>query len=231
MLMTILLCINYSYFGSTISPLATARQAFATMATSTTENEEDHIPGAPGTMGDEDARNNPLDYCTSDSGTPSSSTIGYDIIRDMTKIMWSSLVSPQCSPLVHAQLHMSWLVLAWDDPIRDSSTALVRDIIIYTTMAAPIQRNGFNPANAHQHDNEEYLWFMWLTQEQYRQFALKSDKQGTVPGYKDTHGDTVHKHHRLHNTPDHCINLHIHNRWNAAADNDNYASNKPIYLL
>eukprot|EP00971_Amphidinium_carterae_P250945 4981613-Amphidinium_carterae.1 len=33
LLMTILLCIHHSYFGSTISPLATARK-FATMATS-----------------------------------------------------------------------------------------------------------------------------------------------------------------------------------------------------
>eukprot|EP00971_Amphidinium_carterae_P229073 4544020-Amphidinium_carterae.1 len=32
LLMTILLCIHYSYFGSTISPLATARKSFATMA-------------------------------------------------------------------------------------------------------------------------------------------------------------------------------------------------------
>eukprot|EP00971_Amphidinium_carterae_P022374 441233-Amphidinium_carterae.1 len=32
LLRTILLCIHYSYFGSTISPLATARQSLATMA-------------------------------------------------------------------------------------------------------------------------------------------------------------------------------------------------------
>eukprot|EP00971_Amphidinium_carterae_P067984 1345326-Amphidinium_carterae.1 len=32
LLMTILLCIHYSYFASTISPLATARQSLATMA-------------------------------------------------------------------------------------------------------------------------------------------------------------------------------------------------------
>eukprot|EP00971_Amphidinium_carterae_P221596 4398712-Amphidinium_carterae.1 len=32
LLMTILLCIHYSYFGSTISPLATVRQSLATMA-------------------------------------------------------------------------------------------------------------------------------------------------------------------------------------------------------
>eukprot|EP00971_Amphidinium_carterae_P191779 3805161-Amphidinium_carterae.1 len=32
LLMTILLCIHYGYFGSTINPLATARQSLATMA-------------------------------------------------------------------------------------------------------------------------------------------------------------------------------------------------------
>eukprot|EP00971_Amphidinium_carterae_P158500 3142093-Amphidinium_carterae.1 len=58
MLMTILLCIHYSYFGSTISPLATVRQSLATMATSTTEEDNGHIPGAPGTMPNEEVMSN-----------------------------------------------------------------------------------------------------------------------------------------------------------------------------
>eukprot|EP00971_Amphidinium_carterae_P344112 6484295-Amphidinium_carterae.1 len=33
---------------------------------------------------------------------------------------------------------------------------------------------------------------------------------GGIPGYKETRGDNVHKHHRLHNFPDHAINLVIH---------------------
>eukprot|EP00971_Amphidinium_carterae_P045144 888355-Amphidinium_carterae.1 len=76
-------------------------------------------------------------------------------------------------------------------------------------------------------DTNEYLWFTWLTEAQYNDFH----SSGQVPGYKDTRGHNVHRHHRLHNTPNHCINLHIHNRWNAVADNDNYGSNKPIFLL
>eukprot|EP00971_Amphidinium_carterae_P160989 3192166-Amphidinium_carterae.1 len=76
-------------------------------------------------------------------------------------------------------------------------------------------------------DKNDYLWFTWLTDAQYGEYVL----DGTVPGHKDTRGNSVHKHHRLHNTPDHCINLHIHNHWNAASDNDDYTGNKPINLL
>eukprot|EP00971_Amphidinium_carterae_P016336 321954-Amphidinium_carterae.1 len=60
-------------------------------------------------------------------------------------------------------------------------------------MAAPIQRNGFNPRNAHQHHNREYLWFMWLSESQFRQFRnipKKYKTDGRVPGHKDTRGDT-----------------------------------------
>eukprot|EP00971_Amphidinium_carterae_P130333 2581891-Amphidinium_carterae.1 len=61
------------------------------------------------------------------------------------------------------------------------------------TLTAPIQRTGFNPHNARQYDNNEYLWFMWLSAEQYRQFRNLPDKfkiDGTVPGHKDTRGDS-----------------------------------------
>eukprot|EP00971_Amphidinium_carterae_P262474 5206477-Amphidinium_carterae.1 len=162
------------------------------MATSTTGEEETNVPGSPGPTPEEVY--NPLDYHTSDSDI-SSSTIDYDIQLAMTKIMWSSLISPQCSPIVHDQLHKFRLTLAWDDPLRDSSTTLVREVVITMSMAAPIQRNGFNPATAQQNDSGEYSWFMWLSQDQYRQFSRKGDKQGTVPGYKDTREDNVHKHH------------------------------------
>eukprot|EP00971_Amphidinium_carterae_P067280 1331744-Amphidinium_carterae.1 len=92
--------------------------------------------------------------------------------------------------------------------------------------AAPIIRDIFNPI-ADINSLGIHLWFTWLTEAQYNDFK----ENGTVPGHKDTRGDSVHKHHRLHNTPDHGINLHIHNSWNAASDNDDYAGNKPIYLL
>eukprot|EP00971_Amphidinium_carterae_P062831 1243614-Amphidinium_carterae.1 len=107
----------------------------------------------------------------------------------MMKIMWSSLVSPQCSPIVHTLLHKSWLALPFEDPRREQSTTLAREIVIDMTMTTPTQRNGFNPHNARQHDHNEYLWFMWLTAEQYRQFRNLPDKfpiDGTVPAHKDT---------------------------------------------
>eukprot|EP00971_Amphidinium_carterae_P011514 226830-Amphidinium_carterae.2 len=131
MLMTILLCIHYSYIGSTISPLATARQSLASMVTLRQEDDVNHLPGAPGTVPhEEEVENNPLDYNTSDtnSGTGSSLTIGPTIIDDMMKSMWSSLISPQCSPMVHTLLHKSWLILPLDDIRREESTILVREI-------------------------------------------------------------------------------------------------------
>eukprot|EP00971_Amphidinium_carterae_P097862 1936338-Amphidinium_carterae.1 len=127
------------------------------MAAPTVEEDNDHIPGAPGTMPNEEVESNPPGYNSSDthSGTPSSLTIGPTIIDDMMKIMWSSLISPQCPPMVHELLHKSWLILPLDDPRRDTSTTLVREIVIDMTLAAPVQRNGFNPHNAHQHDHKE----------------------------------------------------------------------------
>eukprot|EP00971_Amphidinium_carterae_P326929 6458031-Amphidinium_carterae.2 len=91
---------------------------------------------------------------------------------------------------------------------------------------ATIQRDKFIPTAA-MNDTNEYLWFTWLTEAQHNDYKVL----GTVPGYKDTRGDNVHRHHRLHNSPDHCLNLLIHTRWNATADNTNYGVNTPIYLL
>eukprot|EP00971_Amphidinium_carterae_P053165 1047294-Amphidinium_carterae.1 len=168
------------------------------MTTPTTEEEyDDNIPGAPGTIPNEEVMSNHPGYSTSDthSGTPSYLTIGPRIIDEMMKIMWSSLISPQCSPIVHALLHKSWLTLSLEDPRRDQSTTLVREIVIDMTLSARIQRVGFNPHSAHLHDNQEYLWFMWLSAEQFRQFRNVEKKfatTGTVPGRKDTRGDSVH---------------------------------------
>eukprot|EP00971_Amphidinium_carterae_P198163 3932832-Amphidinium_carterae.1 len=76
-------------------------------------------------------------------------------------------------------------------------------------------------------DTFDYLWFTWLSQSQYEDF----NETGFVPGYKDTRGDNVHKHHRIHNRPDHCLYLAIHTRWNATTDNDNYGPSTPLYLV
>eukprot|EP00971_Amphidinium_carterae_P186921 3710373-Amphidinium_carterae.1 len=132
-------------------------------------------------MPNEEVMSNHQGYSTSDthSGTPSYLTIGPNIIDEMMKIMWSSLISPQCSPIVHALLHKSWLILALEDPRRDQSTTLVREIVIDMTLSTPIQRVGFNPRNAHTIDNQEYLWFMWLSAEQFGQFRNVDKKFAT----------------------------------------------------
>eukprot|EP00971_Amphidinium_carterae_P329775 6462452-Amphidinium_carterae.2 len=45
---------------------------------------------------------------------------------------------------------------------------------------------------------------------QYQQFQV----DGTVTGFKEMHGDSVHRHHRFHSRADHCLNLG-NNRWHS----------------
>eukprot|EP00971_Amphidinium_carterae_P259467 5148320-Amphidinium_carterae.1 len=58
-------------------------------------------------------------------------------------------------------------------------------------LTPPIQLDNFTPTLAASDDKNHYLWFTWLTESQYSQFATS----GTVPGHKDTRGDSVHRHH------------------------------------
>eukprot|EP00971_Amphidinium_carterae_P343983 6484072-Amphidinium_carterae.1 len=112
------------------------------MTTPTTEGEcDDDVSGAPDTVPHLDPEDSRPGYNTDDThnGTGSSLTIDATIIDDMMKIMWSSLVSPQCAPTVHTLLHKSWLALPLEDPRREQSTILAREIVI--DMTTPIQRN------------------------------------------------------------------------------------------
>eukprot|EP00971_Amphidinium_carterae_P116739 2312192-Amphidinium_carterae.1 len=159
------------------------------------------------------------------SGSSVASAIDGQTVVAMEGMMWDSIVSPQCAPLVMQQLRLNLREGELAKGYNNNTTRILKTFASLAR-AATLQRDTFIPTAAMNNLNI-HLWFTWLTEAQYNDFK----KDGRVPGYKDTRGDSVHKHHRLHNTPDHCVNLHIHNRWNAAADNDNYGSNKPIYLL
>eukprot|EP00971_Amphidinium_carterae_P349711 6491169-Amphidinium_carterae.3 len=169
---------------------------------------------------------NPLQYDTYEGSDDSDSTIDRDIRDSMEIIMWNTLATPQCSPVVRDQLHRAGLILATNEEQAARSTILMREQLIEMTLTPPVKRDIFNPMTAAT-DPQPYLWFTWHSAAQYDQYLVT----GTVPGYKDTRGDNVHRHHRLHNSPDHCVNLLIHTRWNAAADNTNYGVQTPIYLL
>eukprot|EP00971_Amphidinium_carterae_P229065 4543940-Amphidinium_carterae.1 len=86
--------------------------------------------------------------------------------------------------------------------------------------------NYFIPSQA-ESDNTSYIWWMWLSRPQHTQYAT----DGTIPEYKETRGDTVHKHHRVHKAPDSCINLHIHSRWNTQSARNIYNATTPAFLL
>eukprot|EP00971_Amphidinium_carterae_P041451 813935-Amphidinium_carterae.3 len=78
-------------------------------------------------------------------------------------------------------------------------------------------------------DKTSYMWWMWLSRPQCTVSQYATD--GTIPGYTETIGDTVHKHHRVHNAPDSCINLHIHTCWHTQTSSDIYNATTPTYLL
>eukprot|EP00971_Amphidinium_carterae_P107295 2125819-Amphidinium_carterae.2 len=90
----------------------------------------------------------------------------------------------------------------------------------------PIQRDTFIPTAADS-ATTQYLWWTWLTSRQYADY----NRTANIPGYKETRGDNVQKHHRLLKYPDHCVNLAVHTRWNAQSDNDNYSRTRPMYIL
>eukprot|EP00971_Amphidinium_carterae_P348809 6490681-Amphidinium_carterae.2 len=178
-------------------------------------------PGASTTPMDTDGEQ-PDDTMGAQSiSSGSTSSIATTIVMDIESMMWDSIMTPQCAPVVLQQL----IETEFAPQFYTSNNEHLK-VLTMISNTATIQRDRFIPTAA-MNDTNNYLWFTWLTEAQYNDFSTT----GQVPGYKDTRGDNVHKHHRLHNTPDHCVNLHIHTRWNAAVDNDNYGVNKPIYLL
>eukprot|EP00971_Amphidinium_carterae_P072774 1439141-Amphidinium_carterae.1 len=174
MLMTILLCIHYIYFGSTISPLATVRHSLVTMVTSSTVDEPVNTPMAPGPLA-----------ADSDGDNDSVSTIARDIRDSLEIVMWNSLTSSNTCPLVRSQLQRAGIILQTNDEPRDNTTTVVRDQLIAMAMTPRIQLDNFLPPLATE-DQNNYLWFTWLTETQYGQYVL----HGTVQGHKDTRGDT-----------------------------------------
>eukprot|EP00971_Amphidinium_carterae_P183123 3633926-Amphidinium_carterae.1 len=67
----------------------------------------------------------------------------------------------------------------------------MRDQLLVMALTPPIQLDSFGPTLASSDNRNNHLWFTWLTESQYGQYVL----DGTIPGYKDTRGDSVHKHH------------------------------------
>eukprot|EP00971_Amphidinium_carterae_P062761 1242374-Amphidinium_carterae.2 len=63
---------------------------------------------------------------------------------------------------------------------------------------------------------------------------------GMVIGYKNAlHGDSAHRHHRLHNRVDHCVNMAIHHSWSTMKKRVFYGKHsyggvlrdRPIFLM
>eukprot|EP00971_Amphidinium_carterae_P137994 2735012-Amphidinium_carterae.1 len=162
------------------------------MATSTTEEGMTSPTMAPGPLptGIDPISGRPnklprsaVTYNTdSEHNSDSDSTIARDIRDSMEIIMWNTLISPQCSPIVRSQLHRAGIILQINDEPRDNTTTVMKDQLIAMSLTPSIQLDTFTPTRAATDDNQKYLWFTWLTESQYGQFVL----DGQVPGYKDT---------------------------------------------
>eukprot|EP00971_Amphidinium_carterae_P007251 143853-Amphidinium_carterae.1 len=79
-------------------------------------------------------------------------------------MMWETVSSPQCSPIVLQQL----IDAEFTPLVAHSNTDHLK---VMTTMsnAAPIQRDSFIPTSA-MNDTVEHLWFSWFTSSQFDQF-------------------------------------------------------------
>eukprot|EP00971_Amphidinium_carterae_P351069 6491895-Amphidinium_carterae.1 len=143
LLMTILLCIHYRYFGSTISPLATARQ-FVTMATSTST--EGISTTAPGPMDvDQAVDSQPMN----DPNNP---------------LVYNSDEVDHCEMFPMQRYRIYFTILATNEEQSVRSTTLIREQLIETALTPQIDRNTFNPLTA-ETDRQSYLWFTWLNLE------------------------------------------------------------------
>eukprot|EP00971_Amphidinium_carterae_P090046 1782504-Amphidinium_carterae.1 len=103
----------------------------------------------------------------------------------MESIVWEFVVSPQCAPVVMQQLREGELTADYNHNGHD-----ILKTFAALANTATLPRDNFIPTAA-MNDTNKYLWLTWLTEAQYNEFVLS----GQVPGYKDTCGDNVHKHH------------------------------------
>eukprot|EP00971_Amphidinium_carterae_P304824 6057407-Amphidinium_carterae.1 len=125
------------------------------------------------------------------SSASQSSSIATTIVMDIENMMWDTVVTPQCAPIVLQQLVEAELTSDYNGNSADILKTFTK-----ISSSAPIQRDRFIPTAAMNNTND-YLWLTWLTEAQYNDLK----ETGTVPGYKDTRGDNVHQHHRLDNSP------------------------------
>eukprot|EP00971_Amphidinium_carterae_P061143 1210218-Amphidinium_carterae.1 len=85
---------------------------------------------------------------------------------DIESMMWETVVSPQCSPIVLQQ----WVDAEFTPLVAHSNTDHSK---VMTTMSnsAPIQRDSFIPTSTFQ-----YLWFSWFIASQFEHFKASSSR-------------------------------------------------------
>eukprot|EP00971_Amphidinium_carterae_P274460 5446391-Amphidinium_carterae.1 len=119
------------------------------------------------------------------SGSRIGSSLANTVVVDVKSMMWDTIVTRQCAPMI-LQLLLDTEMVPQGDAGNNEHVRTMTPI----ANTATIQRDSFIPTAA-MNDTNVYLWFTWLTEAQYNDFKTA----GTVPGYKDTGGDNVHKHH------------------------------------
>eukprot|EP00971_Amphidinium_carterae_P350482 6491570-Amphidinium_carterae.2 len=85
-------------------------------------------------------------------------------------------------------------------------------------------------------NQQQHLWWTTVTSAQLEEYQ----RVGTILGYKNAqHGDSAHRHHRLHNRVDHFVNMAIHHRWRTMNKTVYYGEHsyngwtrhRPIFLM
>eukprot|EP00971_Amphidinium_carterae_P207428 4115588-Amphidinium_carterae.1 len=235
LLCTIILCLPTATFGSTLSPLAKARQftvAFGAMAgtgngdftmvnghhitedamtqvqqprlKASTRAVPSTMPTVEQTMPRPTSAANPVSPPDNAAdvtmraesispGSSSSTTVSGETMMNIEQFIWNNFVTNECAPMVRNLL---------DDadfyPISNMTTSDKLKTFADLGNTRPIQRDSFIPARW-DNNQERHLWWTWLTEV----------STGTVPGFKELHGDNVHRHHKFQNRPDHRLNQYI----------------------
>eukprot|EP00971_Amphidinium_carterae_P287226 5701818-Amphidinium_carterae.1 len=118
------------------------------------------------------------------SRTISLVTVSSETMVTLSSLFGNNLVTKECAPMVRYLLD--------DADFYPTNTMTATDKIKgFATIGniRPIERDSFIPA---QWDNnqEQHRWWTWLTEAQMEQYI----QHGTVPGFKEVHGDNVHRH-------------------------------------
>eukprot|EP00971_Amphidinium_carterae_P048066 946341-Amphidinium_carterae.1 len=116
------------------------------------------------------------------SSSRTSTSLAETVVMDVQSLMWGSVVSAQCAPMI---LNLLMTQTAYVSQDHNKGNADHAKDLTFISSTAPILRDTFIPTAVADNLNI-HLWFTWLTEAQYTNFK----NNGTIPRHKDTRGDS-----------------------------------------